>query len=445
MDKTKRYKKLIILTGILLFSTGAMAQWECPSRVGGSLKPIGSSNLMWATEFTTTAGSVGDYSVGNAMAFLGLDYSQNNFTVYAEGGIKSWTRFNSKDYHNSKYSYGLREAFFRYKNEKQSLTIGLESTQGEDFYLINERVAGVNYRSTFGNWSLNALTGSVMDQYARNGTFCTLGYLYNIVPGRQRAVLGNKFGLTNPALLTLSYHPKAKQKDASTDEFAATDEFSTDNGLSRKKSSFLKLNTVGGLLYNEYGAQIETPALFSGLFVEAEIAGLTFKPEIILQSANANMALLYSFTVQKQISWNNGQQTRIFGKYIGLHQIDSTAIALNSFSNVFAGEVLRMDALELPIVQAGIKQSVPSLKASLKLQMAMQTGKVSGYVADPYNPLLNNSRMQEYDMAISKNFGKYFLVNAWVGYMVYPKMTSRAFVYETNRNVWGKFEMRLTF
>jgi len=444
MDKTKRYKKLILLAGIMLFSTAAMAQWECPSRVGGSLKPIGSSDLMWASEFTTSAGVIGDYSVGNAMAFLGLDYSQNNFTVYAEGGIKSWIRFNSKDYQNSKYSLGLREAFFRYKNENQSLTIGLQSTQGEDFYLINERVAGVNYRSTFGNWSLNALTGTVMDQFARNGTFCTLGYLYNIVPGRQRANLGYKFGQTNPALLTLSYHPKAKQTFASTDEFGASDEFVSESELSTKKSSFLKLNTVGALLYNEYGSQIETPALFSGLFVEAEIAGLTFKPEIIMQSADANKALLYSFTVQKQISWNNGQQTRIFGKYIGIHQIDSTAIALNSFSNVFAGEVLRMDALELPLVQAGIKQSFPSLKASLKVQMAMQTGQVSGYISDPYNPILTNSRMKEYDLAISKNFGKNLLVNGWFGYMINPNMTG-PFTYETSKSFWGKIEMRLTF
>jgi len=434
MVKTKGYKKGLILIGILLISTGAMAQWECPSRIGGNLKPVGSSDLMWATELTTTAGSIGGDGVGNAMAFFGLDYSQNNFTIYAEGGVKSWIRFNANNYHNTKYSYGLRETFFRYKNDIQSLTLGLQSTQGEDFYLLNERVAGANYRATFGNWSLNALTGTVMDQFARNGTFCTLGFLYNIVPGRQRAIIGNKFGQTNLGMLTLSYKPKAK----------SSDEFSSDNEFSKNKTNLFKLNNIGALLYNEYGSQVVTPALFSGLFTEIELAGLTFKPEIILQSANFNNALLYSFIIQKQISWNNGQQTRIFGKYIGMHQIDTTAVALNSFSNVFAGEVLRMDALELPLFQAGIKQSVPSLKASLKIQMAMQTGKTSGYTANPYNPILNNSRMQEYDMAISKNIGKNLLVNGWFGYMVYPKMTS-PFIYETNKNFWGKIEMRLSF
>jgi len=443
MVKTKGYKKGLILFSIWLLSLGANAQWECPSRIGGNLKPIGSSDLMWATELTATAGSIGDYGVGNAMAFFGLDYSRNHFTLYAEGGVKSWIRFNTKDYHNAKYSFGMREAFFRYKNESQSLTLGLQSTQGEDYYLLNERVAGVNYRATFGNWTLNALTGTVMDQFARNGTFCTLGYLYNIVPGRQRALIGNKFGQTNLGMLTLSYRPTSKQADEFS-SFSEGDEFSSENEFSKKKTALFKINNAGVLLYNEYGSQIATPALFSGLFTEIELAGLTFKPEIILQSASFNNALLYSFTVQKQFSWNNGQQTRIFGKYIGLHQIDSTAIALNSFSNAFAGEVLRMDALELPLFQAGIKQSFPSIKASLKLQMAMQTGKVSGYTADPYNPVLTNSRMQEYDMAISKNIGKNLLVNAWIGYMVYPKMTS-AFIYETNKNIWGKIEMRFSF
>jgi len=434
MDK-KRYEKLIILTGFLFLSIIAKAQWECPSRIGGSLKPIGPTNLMWASELTTTAGYAGGYGIANAMAYLGLDYSQNNFTVYAEGGAKSWIRFNANDYQNAKYSYGLREAFFRYKKDAQSLTLGLQSTQGEDFYLLNERVAGINYKTTFGNWSLNALTGTVMDQFARNGTFCTLGYLYNIVPGRQRAVLGNKFGQTNPAMFTLTYKPATK----------LSDEFSTgDEVLSDKKSSLIKLNNAGALLYKEYGSLIETQALFSGAFAEAELAGITLKPEVIFQSANACNALLYSFTAQKQFIWNNSQQTRVFGRYIGLHEIDSAAIALNSFSNVFAGEVLRLDALELPLFQAGIKHSIPKLKVSVKLQMAMQTGKVSGYAADPYNPTLNNARMQEYDLGISKNIGNHLLLNGWLGYLVYPKMTS-AFVYETNRSMWGKIEMRYTF
>jgi hypothetical protein len=429
-------KKVSLISVFLLLSMAGFAQWECPSRIGGNLKTISflPENLTWAAELTTSAGYAGTDGVANAMAFMALDYSQNRYTFYVEGGIKSWIKGNSNGYHNEKFSYGLREAFYKYRGNSQTLTIGLQSTQGEDHYLLNERLLGINYRQTLGNWSLNALTGTVQERYARNGTFCTLGYLYNIVPGRERSVIGHKIGQTNPALLTLSYHPKAK----SNDEFSGNEEF----GSTPEK--LFKLNTIGGLLYHEYGSLIETPALFSGIYAETEIAGLTFKPELILQSASSNHALLYSLTLQKQISWSNKQQTKFYVRYLGLLKIDSTATTLNSFSNVFAGEVLRMDAIELPLLQVGLKHSIPTWKASIKLQAALQTGQTDGYVSDPYNPVLNNDRMQEYDLVLSKNVGKNLLVNAYMGYLVYPRM-AEPYVYETNRTLWGKIEMRLTF
>ena len=53
--------KTTLLSALLLSSTGLFAQWECPSRIGGNLKPFTASfpNLTWAGEFTTTAGSSG--------------------------------------------------------------------------------------------------------------------------------------------------------------------------------------------------------------------------------------------------------------------------------------------------------------------------------------------------------------------------------------------------
>jgi hypothetical protein len=434
-------KILLVCTLTLLIAAHAAAQWECPSRIGGNLKPLSilSDNLTWATEITTSAGYAGTDGIANAMAFLALDYSWNRFTIYGETGFKSWIRTDGNGYNNQKFSYGMREGFLKYHTDNQSITIGLQSTKSEDYYLINERMNGINYKANFGNWSLNALTGTVRERFSRNGTFCTLGYLYNIVPGRQRTLIGRTFGETNPAMLTVSYHPHTKVAGASgTDEFAATtDEFAP-------SSNELKIVTVGAFLYHEYGSLIEHSALFSGLFAEAKTLGTTFKPEIILQSANANRALLYSLTLQKEIEWSSGQQTRLFGRYIGIYTIDSTAKALNSFSNVFAGEVLRMDALEMPIIQAGVKHSFPKLKASLKLQVAIQTDQPTGYLVDPYNPVQPTQRMQEYDLMFSKNFGQHLLMNAHLGYLTYPKMTE-PFVYEAKHTPWGKIEMRLTY
>jgi hypothetical protein len=446
--------KPALLSTLLLSSASLFAQWECPSRIGGNLKPFTETlpNLTWAGELTTTAGSTGDYAIGNLMGFGALDYSTDKTTFYLEGGVKSWKRLDFNGYHNEGHNFGLREAFFQYRGTSNTLNLGLRSTQGDDHYLINERVMGIDFKQTLGNWNLRAVTGSVMNRFARNGTFCTLGYLYNIVPGRERALLGRQFGQTNLAMLTLNYRPGSKPSTsdefASSDglstpnEFAATDEFAT--SAKKPAQSLVKLVNAGALAYTEYGVLIATKALYSGLYAEVEVAGITLKPEIILQSASGNQGLIYNLTAQKQITWSNQQQTKIFGRYIGMIQIDSAAHALNSFSNVFAGEVLRLDANELPIFQCGIKHSVPSLQASLKLQAALQTGETRGYQHNIMLPPPTVGRMEEYDMVLSKNFGDHFLLNAHLGYLVYPKMTS-VYNYVTNKTPWGKLEMRITF
>lgn len=443
--------KTTLLAALLLSSTSLFAQWECPSRIGGNLKPFSNElpNLTWASELTSSMGYAGEDWISNIMAFGAIDLSFDKITFYAEGGVKRWKRFNNTGYENFATNFGMREAFFQYRGSSQTLNIGLRSQQGDDYYLLNERVMGIDFKQTLDNWNLHALTGTVTNRFARNGTFCTLGYLYNIVPGRERVLLGRTPGLTNLAMLTLSYRPGSKT--SFSDEFGSsddglsstTDEFAT--AALETKPNLFKLITAGALAYTEYGSLIATKALISGLYAEVELAGITLKPEILLQSATANRALIWNLTAQKQITWSNQHQTKIFGRYIGMIKIDSTAQALNSFSNVFAGEVLRMDAIELPLFQCGVKHSIPSMKASIKLQAALQTGETRGYVYDLWNSPPTNDRMQEYDLVLSKNFGNHLLINGHMGYLVYPKMTDRAYVYETKRTPWGKIEIRYTF
>jgi len=479
--------KTTLLATLLLSSTTLLAQWECPSRIGGNLKPFSSElpNLTWATELTSSMGYAGDDYISNIMAFGAIDLSFNKFTLYAEGGLKRWKRFDGSGYENFATNFGMREAFLQYRGTNQTLNLGLRSTQGDDFYLLNERVIGIDFKQTLGNWNLRALTGTVTNRFARNGTFCTLGYLYNIVPGRERILLGRTPGLTNLAMLTLTYRPGSKPSTSdefstSSDEFSSTsNEFSStttnttneftststttsttnefsnsSNGLNAVSDEFsssttpktapFNLITAGALAYTEYGNLIATKALITGLYAEVELAGITLKPEILLQSATANHALLWNLTAQKQITWSNQHQTKIFARYIGIIKLDSTAQALNSFSNVFAGEVLRLDAIELPLFQCGIKHSIPSLKASLKLQAALQTGETRGYVHNIMLPPPTVSRMEEYDLVLSKNLGNHLLINTHIGYLVYPRMTS-VYNYETRKTPWGKIEMRYTF
>lgn len=452
--RIKKNKKLPLVIFAFMFISTASAQWECPSRLGGSLKPIKTSNLMWATELTTSVGGVSNYGIANLMGFVGLDYTVNKHTFYLEGGFKSWVRYSSDSllyrentdgilalsdtrYQTDLIRFGMREAFYRYTGNTQNLTVGLQSVRSEDYYLLNERIAGLNYRLKLGNLSINAIGGSVLKQSSRNGTFCTLGYMYNIVPGRPRAILGNAFGETNLAMMTIGYKPSSK---------LIVDDFSTDDGLgeSLSKSTWLKLNNIGAVAYSEFGSWSLYNPFISGLYAEIDLVGIKIKPEILNQSATGNNAWIYSISADKQFSWSNGQLTRIFGRYIGMNSIDSSAVAVNSFSNVFAGEVLRLDAFELPILQIGLKHSIPAWKASAKIQYATQTGAVQGYLPDPFGTEMHPCRMSELDFTLSKNLGKYFMINATAGYLTYPEMTS-VVGYETANSFWGKVEMRITF
>jgi len=428
---------------LCLFSTCVYAQWDCPSRIGGSLKPLSglSDNFTWATELITSTGYAGDLGISNAMSLVALDYSTNHITVYVEGGLKGWTRYGSDGYVNSGHSFGLREGFIQYRGNNQLLNLGLCSTKGDDPYLLNERVLGMNYQLELGSLRLHAITGTVQKQFARNGNFCTVGYLYNIVSGRERALLGDALGETSLALLTLTYKPCSANHPS--DEFT-TMETNESNGQSPKNSRLFKATQYGALLYHEYGSLISQQALFSGLFAQTELAGVIIKPEIILQSATSNQLLIWNLTLEKQYRWSNNQQTKFFGRYIGTVSIDSSASVLNSFSNVFAGEVLRLDALELPLLQVGIRHSVPRFKCSVKLQAALQTGQTGGYMYDPWGTEPTVDRMQEYDLIITKNIGDHWLLNAYAGYLIYPKMVL-AYQYETVHTPWGKLEIRFTF
>ncbi|HNX88628.1 MAG TPA: 4Fe-4S binding protein [Paludibacteraceae bacterium] len=431
-----RKKNVISVVLIMFFAVqGTYAQWECPSRMGATLKPIGGSNLMWTSEITTSGGFIGDYKIANLMLFGGLDYSINHHTFYVEGGVKNWVRNDSLNITNSQaLKFGMREAFYRFSNDNHKLTIGLQSTKSDDYFLINERLAGANYKATFGRFNLNVLGGSVLKQSSRNGTFCTVGYLINVVPGRERALIGNKFGQTNVSMVSLTYVPSSGR-----------DEFSSEFSTSDASKSIFKLNEAGGLAYYEFGNGKTISPFITGIYASSSLAGINLKPELLYQAAENNHALLYNIEVSKNINWSGGQLTKLMARYYGLHEISDGAVALNSYSNVFAGDVLRLDALELPFFQAGIKHSFPTIKSSVKLQAALQTGKTSGFIDDNFSTV--PARMKEFDLSFSKNFGKYILITAYGGYIEHPTLSvdGSEFRYLKDASPWGKVEVRFTF
>lgn len=457
-------KKLVLALIIISFGTLKMyAQWECPSRIGSGLKPLGTSNLSWANELTTTGGVLGNYSIANLMDFVGLDYTNGHHTLYFEGGTKFWYRNNdslpssNEASSNQLFMLGVREGFYRFLSEKNNFTLGIHSAKSDDYYLLNERIVGANYAYRSNGLNINVIAGSVVKPFARNGTFCTLGYLYNVIPGRDRAILGRKLGQTNLGMITLSYKPeehKSKQSSSSSNssEFSSSEfstEFSSDSSATNKSKSLFPLYNIGLVAYGEFGDWIQNEPIIGGAFAEFGISDIVrFKPEVLYQASNNNNAIIYSITAEKQLDWGT-QMSKLFARYVGVYSIDSLAKAQNSFSNVFAGEVIRMDALELPFLQAGIKHSFSKIKTSIKLQGALQTADGSLSHEDIVMGK-KGKRMSEYDVVISKNFGKYVLVNLTGGYLDYYYKSLNTdkdvITYQTNKDhLFGKVELRLTF
>lgn len=428
---------------------GAHAQWECPSRMGATLKPIGDTNLMWSAELTTSGGWIKDNYAANGMAFFGLNYGNGKSSFYVEGGLKAWTRGTNKELsftddngtvvshradNTSRILPGLREAFYRYSGEKSTLTLGLQSAKGDEDYLLNERIVGANYMLRTGSLKLNVIGGSVMEAFARNGRFCTLGYLYNdIVVGRPRSYVGNGFGDTNFGMATLSFLPETR-----TDEFG--------NGT----PALFSLDKLGGVAYTEFGSKIDQTVMTGGLYAQVSLGGVQVKPEILYQSSKGNNAIIYDLTLEKTFDWNAAQTTRLYGRYVGYSAIDDGAHPLNSFSNLFMGDVLRQDVLESPVVMLGVKHSFTALKLSFKVQGVMQTKASSmggdyGFVADDYTSPL--TRMKELDFGVSKNIGKSLLVNATAGMLDYPnlELTDVTLHYNHVQTMFGRLELRFTF
>lgn len=442
-------KKTLMTMMMIAASCGAHAQWECPSRIGSAMKPVGDTGFSWSAELTASGGWIKDNYAANTMGFLGLNYTKGRNSFYVEGGLKAWIRGTNRDINysddagttvttraDSRHNLlpGLREAFYKYSGDNNMITLGLQSARSDDPYLLNERIVGANYTYRSGIVKLNAIGGSVMTDFSRNGRFCTLGYLYNdIVVGRPRSFVGNDFGDTNFGMLTLSLSP-----EKNVDEFGGG------------TTGAFSLDKIGAVAYSEFGSQITNSLFSGGLYSEINIAGITLKPEVLYQASKNNNAVIYNMTADKLFNWNSAQTTRLYAQYVGFSAIDKGARPVNSFSNLFMGDVLRQDVLDAPIVMVGVKHSFTAIRTSIKLQAAMQTkasamGGDYGFVPDYYTSPL--TRMKEFDLSLSKNFGKSLLVNAMFGAINYPNLevSNDILHYNNVQTLFGRLELRFTF
>ncbi len=414
--------KYIVAVIFTCLSVSLNAQWNCRSRLGGFLKPIGDSNLMWAGEITGSQGYISNSHIANGMAFLGLDYTTNSSTFYFEGGVKYWRQ---KDldtdiiFDNSRF--GFREVFYKYRSTNSNLTMGLHSAQLGDEYLLNERVLGVSYRYNNDKWNFNLTAGSVSNDFARNGTFCSTCYLYDIIQDRTLTHISSSIGKTNMAAFTLSLNP---QKETSDDEFSSMgDEFSSLD--EETTSSSLSLKDIGWAFYTEFGNEVENSLVTTGLYADVELAkDFNLKPEILYQIASDNQGLIYVLKLDKSVMWSNMHRTNFELAYYDFSEFSEDAMVLNRYSNILAGEVLRLDAVEMPIFLLSLKHNIPKAKTHFKLQYASSK---------------QQSSMQEFDFQCGKIFFKHLQANAILGYV------NSKLIENDDHAVLGRIELRLNF
>ena len=68
-----------------------------------------------------------------------------------------------------------------------------------------------------------------------------------------------------------------------------------------------------------------------------------------------------------------------------------------------------------------------------------------GFITDDYTSPL--TKMKELDMSVSKNFGRYLLVNALFGMLEFPTLehTENVLHYNRIQTMYGRLEFRFTF
>ena len=87
----------------------------------------------------------------------------------------------------------------------------------------------------------------------------------------------------------------------------------------------------------------------------------------VYQNMVDNNTMVYIAKFGKSKTWNNASLTKLSGAYIGKYDIDEHSLFQPLFSNLFIGEIMRMDATEFPLWQVALKHRFPG---KLKMHLA---------------------------------------------------------------------------
>lgn len=372
--------RVLVLSVILLTAYQANAQMHCRSILGSHLTPFHEDvPLLWAVEGTMAPGIMvpigteDKATLNGGMVIGALNYAfLDNHSLYIEGGFKNWKNSELSQDIGGKQPLGMRQAFYQYSGNDVSATLGLQEMKLANYYLIDERVIGGNFDYEINAWTFTLMTGTVTNAFARMGKFCGNKHLYNLIGEHYTENIGKKPGQTNMAGFVINWDPAYEKPAESVDEFGEFSSF--DDGENEQSAG---LSNIVILYYNEFGKIMPDVKHYVGSIQDWDLPW-DFKAQtgLVGQAMPSNNAVVYHGRLGHNINWKKGAMTEIEAGYTGLYGVDNGAVFQPLFSNLFLGEIMRLDAADFPLWTAEIKHRFPG-KASVHTALKA-VGQISG-------------------------------------------------------------------
>lgn len=483
-----RRRSRAVLAGLLLplLAGLASAQPECRSVLGAHLKPITrESPLSWAGELVSIPAYLEDRYANNTMFFGGLDFTTRSKThqFYFEGGIKRSTVDSTKDEtipvehlvsdstlgtgtgiptgtgtaagsgkgkpatagtgeatagtatapaaaaeaesggQTTKYTYGWRELFYQYNGQNARLRAGLSTTRLGDYFLVNERMLGLNYVQQIAQTTVHATVGSV-GEFARMTEFCGTKRLTNLVDKEKYETVSEDFGDTNLAGVVATWDLRrpapAPKAPAAADEFTLSDDLAP-----RRGRGSLALRQLGVVLYHELDTRTDVAKSWFGGLLQADLPfAWNLRTEALYQNGAGANAIIYLARADKELFWANASNTTLHAGYYGRHDLGGPARFEAAFTNLFQGEIMRLDAIDVPLLFAGVRHNFPGKR---KLYAQLQGVRQ-----------IKDEKVRELDLEIGADFFRRLRVVAIGSYI-------QSTVTRERENLVGKMEVRLGF
>lgn len=324
------------------------AQLECRSTLAAHLTEIHKDlPLLWALEGTFAPGVMNGEMLNGGMVLGAVNIAAtDHHSIYIEGGYKNWkgTSYTEGAKGKSKH-FGMRQAFYNYHPDNIDVKIGLQEMKTTDFNILDERVLGVSVKRNVKQFTLQAYGGTVMQNFARMGRFCGNRHIYTLYPTGNLEKIGKTPGETNLAAITINYNPNQGVTAGGDDEFMDFEE--TGNSI---------LSNVALVIYDEFGKILANNKFYAGVSAEANLpADLLLNISVMNQTMDFNNCMVYTTGLGYNYFWGNSSMTALGAGVMGVFVFDEGAIYQPIFSNLFMGEVMRLDVWDVPLVTGEVK------------------------------------------------------------------------------------------